>query len=64
MSPDTPRLTEEDTRALVSAYDALYALRNNSVPAVRGGVRASLAELAQVLNGQDLRYDLYGPELD
>lgn len=59
-----PQLTGDEEQSLLQAYDALYQLRNSQVPAVRGGVRAALAELAQVLNGQGLRYDLYGPDLD
>lgn len=56
-------LTPAEEQALLRAYDDLRSLANHPLPAVRGGVRSALAEVAQTLNRLNLRYELYGNEL-
>ena len=53
------RITEEERERLERCYDDLMALSESDVPAVKAGARHALASVAQALNGQGLRYELY-----
>jgi hypothetical protein len=48
---------------LLQVYDSLRGLADHPSPAVRGGVRLALADVAQVLNAVGLRYELYSKDL-
>ena len=52
-------LSENEKQRLQRCYDDLMALSDCKVPAVRAAAREALASVAQGLNGQGLRYDLY-----
>jgi hypothetical protein len=52
-------LTEDEQGRLQRCYEDLMALSQCKVPAVRAGAREALASVAQALNGQGLRYELY-----
>ena len=60
---DEPEITEADASTLLRVYDDLRALADPPSPAVRGGVRLALADVAQVLNALGLRYELYSKDL-
>jgi hypothetical protein len=53
------RLSDEEIDRLQRCYEDLMALSDCQVPAVRAGAREALASVAQALNGQGLRYELY-----
>lgn len=62
MSPDyeAPELGSEDRLRLERAYADLMELASScDVPAVRAAARSALAQVAQALNGQGLKYELY-----
>jgi hypothetical protein len=52
-------LSDAENQRLQRCYDDLMALADCKVPAVRAAAREALASVAQGLNGQGLRYDLY-----
>jgi Family of unknown function (DUF6052) len=52
-------LSEDEEGRLQRCYEDLMALSQSKVPAVRGAAREALASIAQALNGQGLRYELY-----
>lgn len=52
-------LTDDEKTQLERCYEDLMALSKCRVPAVRGAAREALANVAQALNGQGLRYELY-----
>jgi Family of unknown function (DUF6052) len=58
-----PALSEDEARVLLRAFNDLRSLADHDVPAIRGGVRAALAEVAQTLNRADVRYELYSAGL-
>lgn len=60
---DEPEITEADAGTLLRVYDDLRGLADHPSPAVRGGVRLALADVAQVLNALGLRYELYSKDL-
>jgi Family of unknown function (DUF6052) len=61
MAPDYEIITlsDEERERLQRSYDDLMALSQCKVPSVRGAAREALASVAQALNGQGLRYELY-----
>jgi hypothetical protein len=52
-------LSDEEVARLQRCYEDLMALSGCQVPSVRAGAREALASVAQALNGQGLRYELY-----
>lgn len=56
-------LSDEDRERLQHIYEDLMVLAANPVPSIRAAARASLAHIAQALNGQGLLYDLYTAQL-
>jgi Family of unknown function (DUF6052) len=54
-----PSLTDGERTRLQRVYEDLQALADSSVPSVRATARAAIAHVAQALNGQDIRYELY-----
>jgi hypothetical protein len=52
-------LTEDDRERLQRTYDDLLALSSCQVPSVHAAARNALAFVAQALNGQGMRYELY-----
>lgn len=56
-------ISDEQQQTLLQVYDSLRELADHPSPAVRGGVRLALAEVAQVLNAVGLRYELYSKDL-
>ncbi|GAC1617629.1 MAG: hypothetical protein NVS9B1_26960 [Candidatus Dormibacteraceae bacterium] len=54
-----PELTAADRERLKRVYDDLSVLAENEVPAVAAAARQALAQVAQALNAQGLRYELY-----
>ncbi|MHB1570264.1 MAG: hypothetical protein ACYCXW_18535 [Solirubrobacteraceae bacterium] len=63
IDPQSPQLTNEDLAALHRALEELRSLADHPIPAVRGGVRAALADVSQVLNAVAGEYEPYGPTL-
>lgn len=60
----TPELSMGDLERLERAYADLFQLASGcEVPAVQAAARAALAQVAQALNGQGLRYELYTSRL-
>ncbi|HEX3327499.1 MAG TPA: DUF6052 family protein [Actinomycetota bacterium] len=53
------RLSDEEVARLQRCYEDLMDLSGCQVPSVRAGAREALACVAQALNGQGLRYELY-----
>jgi hypothetical protein len=60
---DEPEIREAEANTLLRVYDDLRTLADHPSPAVRGGVRLALADVAQVLNALGLRYELYSKDL-
>jgi hypothetical protein len=58
-----PEITDQQRDTLLRVYEDLRGLADHPSPAVRGGVRLALADVAQVLNALDLRYELYSKDL-
>jgi hypothetical protein len=58
-----PEISDEQAATLLRVYADLRALADHPSPAVRGGVRLALADVAQVLNALGLRYELYSKDL-
>lgn len=56
-------ISDEQQQMLLQVYDSLRGLADHPSPAVRGGVRLALADVAQVLNAVGLRYELYSKDL-
>jgi phenylacetate-coenzyme A ligase PaaK-like adenylate-forming protein len=56
-------LTAVERETLERVYADLRRLANHDTPAVRGGVRLALGDVAQVLAALGLRYELYSGEL-
>jgi hypothetical protein len=57
---ETPSLSAGERERLERAYEDLLQLASEcAVPGVRANARAALALVAQALNGQGLRYELY-----
>jgi hypothetical protein len=52
-------LSDEEVAKLQRCYEDLMALSGCQVPSVRAAAREALASVAQALNGQGLRYELY-----
>lgn len=52
-------LTEDEQARLQGCFDDLMILSQCKVPSVRAAAREALASVAQGLNGQGLRYELY-----
>jgi hypothetical protein len=52
-------LNDDERERLQRSYDDLMVLSQSRVPSVRGAAREALASVAQALNGQGLRYELY-----
>jgi Family of unknown function (DUF6052) len=52
-------LSDDESQRLQRCYDDLMVLAQCRIPAVRGAAREALASVAQALNGQGLRYELY-----
>lgn len=52
-------LSGDEQERLQRCYDDLMVLSESHVPAVRAAGRHALASVAQALNGQGLRYELY-----
>jgi len=52
-------MTDDEQERLERAYDDLMVLAESKVPSVRAAARQALASVAQALNGQGLRYELY-----
>jgi Family of unknown function (DUF6052) len=52
-------ISDEERQRLERSYDDLMVLSQSRVPSVRGAAREALASVAQALNGQGLRYELY-----
>jgi Family of unknown function (DUF6052) len=52
-------LTENEKERLQRCYGDLMSLANCEVPSVRAAAREALASVAQALNGQGLRFELY-----
>jgi hypothetical protein len=52
-------LSGDEEERLQRCYEDLMALSQCKIPAVRGAAREALASVAQALNGQGLRYELY-----
>ena len=52
-------LSDDEEARLQRCYEDLMALSKCTVPSVRGAAREALANVAQALNGQGLRYELY-----
>jgi hypothetical protein len=52
-------LSDEEVARLQRCYEDLMVLSGCRVPSVRAGAREALASVAQALNGQGLRYELY-----
>lgn len=57
-----PALTDEERMRLERVYEDLQALAASQIPSVRATARAAVAHVAQALNGQALRYELYTKE--
>ena len=53
------RLSDDEVARLQRCYEDLMALSGCQVPSVRAGAREALASVAQALNGQGLKYELY-----
>jgi hypothetical protein len=57
---EAPELDAEDRERLERAYADLMELASScEVPSVRAAARSALAQVAQALNGQGLKYELY-----
>jgi hypothetical protein len=57
---EAAELDAADRERLERAYGDLMELATSCpVPAVKAAARAALAQVAQALNGQGLRYELY-----
>ena len=56
-------MTEEERARLERVYDDLMALTASRVPSVQGAATHALAHIAQALNGEGLRYELYTDRL-
>lgn len=56
-------LTEEERATLERVYDDLMSLTACRVPSVQGSATHALAHIAQALNGEGLRYELYTDKL-
>jgi hypothetical protein len=56
-------LTEDEKTRLQRCFEDLMTLSKCRVPAVRAAAREALASVAQALNGQGLRYELYSNTL-
>jgi Family of unknown function (DUF6052) len=52
-------MKDDEKERLQRCYDDLMALSGCQVPSVRAAAREALASVAQALNGQGLRYELY-----
>ncbi|MDP9225961.1 MAG: DUF6052 family protein [Actinomycetota bacterium] len=52
-------LSEDEGERLERCYEDLMTLSQCRVPSVRAAAREALASVAQALNGQGLRYELY-----
>jgi hypothetical protein len=52
-------MKDDEKERLQRCYDDLMALCGCQVPSVRAAAREALASVAQALNGQGLRYELY-----
>jgi Family of unknown function (DUF6052) len=52
-------LSDDEKERLQRCYDDLMALSQSKVPSVRAAAREALSSVAQALNGQGLRYELY-----
>jgi signal transduction histidine kinase len=52
-------LSDDETERLQRCYEDLMSLSECKVPSVRAAAREALASVAQALNGQGLRYELY-----
>lgn len=52
-------MTPDEQERLERSYDDLMVLAESKVPSVRAAARNALASVAQALNGQGLRYELY-----
>lgn len=57
-------ITDRHQATILRVYEDLRGLADHPSPAVRGGVRLALADVAQVLNALGLRYDLYSKDLE
>ena len=53
------RLEPDERERLERTFDDLMVLAESRVPAVRAAARAAVAHVAQALNGQGIRYELY-----
>lgn len=56
-------LSDEDRARLQHIFDELTVLAGAPVPSARAAARASLAHIAQALNGQGISFELYTHEL-
>jgi hypothetical protein len=64
MTYAVPTLSAAERDRLERTYQDLLSLASEcEVPAVRANARAALAMVAQALNGQGLRYELYSKSL-
>jgi hypothetical protein len=52
-------LSGDERERLQRSYDDLMVLARCQVPSVRAAAREALASVAQALNGQGLRFELY-----
>jgi hypothetical protein len=52
-------LNDDEKERLHRCYDDLMSLSQSKIPSVRAAAREALASVAQALNGQGLRYELY-----
>jgi hypothetical protein len=56
---EVTRLTHAEIEQLRRVYADLMDLSNCAVPSIRASARASVAHIAQALNGQGLAFELY-----
>lgn len=52
-------LDASERELLERSFDDLMVLAESQVPSVRAAARAAVAHVAQALNGQGIRYELY-----
>lgn len=56
-------ISDQQAETLLRVFEDLRGLADHPSPAVRGGIRLALADVAQVLNAVGLRYELYSKDL-
>lgn len=60
---ESREISDEEKEMLLRIYEDLRALADHPIPAVRGGARLALGEVAQIRNALGLHYELYSKDL-